>query len=144
MRHYTKTKAYEDYAMAPRLRRCYGGKAESVAETKRIYRKRERAALKRMVAEEVEQERTSDITEMAYEYKAALAEYRDAESQYYGIADEEWEFIEWDTEYHDYVLRDDVPFEKMHEHNVRARYAAERLDAAFNELCRIENMRNAA
>lgn len=49
MKHYTKLLGYELDDIV--YRRCFGGKAESIAETKRIYRGRERAALKRMVEE---------------------------------------------------------------------------------------------
>ena len=45
MKHYAKTKAYEEDAF--RYRHCYGGKAKYITETKNIYRRRERAILKR-------------------------------------------------------------------------------------------------
>ena len=54
MKHYAIENWYEVDAF--HYRRCYKYKAESLAETKRIYRRRERSQLKRMTAELVEVE----------------------------------------------------------------------------------------
>lgn len=56
MKHYAKENWYEADMLDTRMRRCYGYKAKSLAETKRVYARRERAVLKRMTAELVEEE----------------------------------------------------------------------------------------
>ena len=47
MRLFARMKDYEEDAF------CYGGKGKYVAETKNVYRRRERATLKRTLAEEI-------------------------------------------------------------------------------------------
>ncbi len=66
MKHYAVEKWYEYDLFKPGMRRIYGGKAENVAESKRIYRQRERAALKRMTAELVAEELHGHEDERGY------------------------------------------------------------------------------
>ena len=57
MKHYTKMKNGDEYDLLdPRTRRYVGHKAKFLAKTKAEYRRRERAALKRMTAELVDDE----------------------------------------------------------------------------------------
>jgi len=73
MKHYTNPNSYEIELVNPRMRRFVGHKAKSLAAAKHGFRRRERAALKRMTAELV-----------AYE----LDGYRDDERAYWwGVLD---------------------------------------------------------
>ena len=80
MKHYAKMIGYEVDDIL--YRRCYGGKPESIAETKHIYRKRERRALNRMVEELVIEELSNDLAYWDYELDKALEEANDVYEKY--------------------------------------------------------------
>ena len=94
MKHYTRTKSYEEDAF--RYGSCYGGKDKYNAETKRIYRGRERAALKRDVASEIAEDAVTP-EEVNY-WKRKLFDEAVEDSRWADEADESdfednWEFV---------------------------------------------------
>jgi len=134
MKHYAKMSGWEEDMLVPEYRRCYGGKAETLAWAKHTYRKRERRTLKRMLADEIEMECNAIVSEAIYNEKMATIELELAARDYYEVCEEELQYLVFDPEYGDYIWRNDVPANEWDEWHRNFKASAERLDAAEKAL----------
>lgn len=87
MKHYAKMNWYELDDLKPRRRRCYAHHAESIAQSKRIYARRERAVLKRQLAAEIDEwmDNGPDAAYWERELDRAASDWDDLEAAEYRL-----------------------------------------------------------